>query len=58
MEGTLVSHGCGRSYPIRGGVPRFVRNFLSGADGIEGALRAYVAAVKDRSFPDPAQHCY
>ena len=42
----------------RGRLPRFVRNFLPGADGIEGALRAYVAAVKDRSFPDPALHGY
>jgi 3-methyl-2-oxobutanoate hydroxymethyltransferase len=42
----------------RGKLPRFVRNFMQGADGIEGALRAYVGAVKDRSFPDPALHGY
>jgi 3-methyl-2-oxobutanoate hydroxymethyltransferase len=42
----------------RGKVPRFVRNFMDGAGSIEGALRAYVAAVKDRSFPDPALHTY
>lgn len=42
----------------RGKLPRFVRNFMDGAGSIEGALRAYVAAVKDRSFPDPALHTY
>jgi len=42
----------------RGRLPRFVRNFMAGADSIEGAVRAYVAAVKDGSFPDPAVHGY
>jgi len=42
----------------RGRLPRFVRNFMQGNDGIEAAIRAYVAAVKDGSFPDPAQHGY
>jgi 3-methyl-2-oxobutanoate hydroxymethyltransferase len=42
----------------RGRLPRFVRNFMDGAGSIEAALRAYVAAVKDRSFPDPALHTY
>ena len=32
--------------------PRFVRNFMAGSDSIEGAVRRYVAAVKDGSFPD------
>lgn len=37
---------------------RFVKNFLAGrSDGIEGAVRAYVAAVKDGSFP-AAEHCF
>lgn len=31
--------------------PRFVRDFLSGKDGIGAAFEAYVAAVRDRSFP-------
>ena len=31
--------------------PRFVKNFLAGSDSIQGAVAAYVAAVKDRSFP-------
>jgi 3-methyl-2-oxobutanoate hydroxymethyltransferase len=41
-----------------GKLPRFVRNFMAGADSIEAAVRAYVAAVKDGSFPDPAVHGY
>lgn len=36
---------------------RFVRNFMTGHDSIEAALAAYVAAVKDGSFPGP-EHCY
>jgi len=31
--------------------PKFSKNFLAGADGIEAAARAYVAAVKDGAFP-------
>jgi len=30
---------------------KFVRNFMDGQTSIEAAVRAYVAAVKDRSFP-------
>jgi 3-methyl-2-oxobutanoate hydroxymethyltransferase len=37
--------------------PRFVRNFMTGQDSIEGAMAAFVAAVKDGSFPGP-EHCY
>ena len=36
---------------------RFVRNFMAGQDSIAAALAAYVAAVKDGSFPGP-EHCY
>jgi 3-methyl-2-oxobutanoate hydroxymethyltransferase len=36
---------------------KFVRNFMAGATGIEDAIRRYVAAVKDGSFPGP-EHCY
>jgi 3-methyl-2-oxobutanoate hydroxymethyltransferase len=36
---------------------RFVRNFLSGTPGIVEALGAYVAAVRDGSFPGP-EHCF
>ncbi len=42
----------------RGRLPRFVRNFMAGSESIEAAVRAYVAAVKDGSFPDPAVHGY
>jgi len=36
---------------------RFVRNFMQGSDGIAAAVAAYVAAVKDGSFP-AAEHCF
>jgi 3-methyl-2-oxobutanoate hydroxymethyltransferase len=42
----------------RGKLPRFVRNFMEGGASIEDALRRYVQAVKDQSFPDPAVHAY
>ncbi|PXW96229.1 ketopantoate hydroxymethyltransferase [Sphaerotilus hippei] len=42
----------------RGRLPRFVRNFLSGHDSAEAAVRAYVAAVKSGEFPDPVAHSY
>jgi 3-methyl-2-oxobutanoate hydroxymethyltransferase len=37
--------------------PRFVRDFMAGATSIAGAVEAYVAAVKDGSFPAP-EHGY
>jgi 3-methyl-2-oxobutanoate hydroxymethyltransferase len=37
--------------------PKFSKNFLAGQDGIEAAVRAYVAAVKDGSFP-AAEHSF
>jgi 3-methyl-2-oxobutanoate hydroxymethyltransferase len=43
-------------------VPRFVRNFIAdvpmGENPAAEAVRRYVAAVKDGSFPDPALHGY
>ncbi len=36
---------------------RFVRNFMTGHDSIEAALAAYVAAVREGSFPAP-EHCF
>ena len=42
----------------RGKLPRFVRNFLEGASSVEEAIRRYVAAVKDGSFPDESLHGY
>ncbi|TKR33621.1 3-methyl-2-oxobutanoate hydroxymethyltransferase [Luteimonas gilva] len=37
--------------------PRFVKDFLAQGGSIDGAVRAYVAAVRDGSFPD-AEHSY
>lgn len=37
--------------------PRFVQNFMAGAPDIESAVRAYVEAVKNRSYPAP-EHCF
>lgn len=42
----------------RGKLPRFVRNFMAEGGSIEDAIRRYVAAVKDGSFPDEAIHGY
>jgi 3-methyl-2-oxobutanoate hydroxymethyltransferase len=39
-------------------VPKFVRNFMQGQAGLAGALAAYVAAVKDGSFPVEGVHTY
>jgi 3-methyl-2-oxobutanoate hydroxymethyltransferase len=36
---------------------RFVRNFMTGSSDVEGAVAAYVKAVKDGSFPGP-EHCF
>ena len=41
-----------------GRVPRFVRNFMDGAGSVAEAMRAYVAAVRDGSFPDDSQHAW
>jgi 3-methyl-2-oxobutanoate hydroxymethyltransferase len=35
---------------------RFVRNFMTGSSDVEGAVAAYVRAVKDGCFPGP-EHC-
>ena len=37
--------------------PKFVRNFMAGTDAPLDALRNYVKAVKDRSYPAP-EHCF
>jgi 3-methyl-2-oxobutanoate hydroxymethyltransferase len=37
--------------------PKFSKNFLAGTDSIEAATHAYVAAVKDGSFPT-AEHSF
>lgn len=36
---------------------RFVKNFLADRDSVQSAVRAYVTAVKDGSFPAP-EHCF
>jgi 3-methyl-2-oxobutanoate hydroxymethyltransferase len=41
----------------QGRTPRFVRNFQEGHTSPLAALEAYVAAVKDRSYPAP-EHCF
>jgi len=38
--------------------PKFVRNFMLDATSIRGAMEAYVAAVKNGSFPDDAIHAW
>ena len=38
--------------------PKFVRNFMADATSIRGAMEAYVAAVKDGSFPVDALHAW
>lgn len=38
--------------------PKFVRNFMDGAGSVQAALQAYVRAVKEGSFPDPALHAW
>ena len=42
----------------RGKLPRFVRNFAADGGSAEDAVRRYVAAVKDTSYPDEAVHGY
>ena len=40
-----------------GRTPRFTRNFMEGAGSPLEALKRYVAAVRDRSYPAP-EHCF
>ncbi len=51
----LVLHDMLGIYPGKKG--RFVKDFMADAQSIEGAVKAYVAAVKDGSFPAP-EHAY
>ena len=41
-----------------GKMPRFVRNFMSGAPGVREAMQAFVQAVKSGEFPDNTQHAW
>ena len=38
--------------------PKFVRNFMTGHASVQAAIAAYVAAVKDGSFPVNAEHAW
>jgi 3-methyl-2-oxobutanoate hydroxymethyltransferase len=51
----LVMHDLLGVFPGR--KARFVKNFMEGQTSIEAAVRAYVAAVKDKSFP-ATEHCF
>ena len=42
---------------VAGRKPRFTRNFMEGAGNPLQALKNYVHAVKDRSYPAP-EHCF
>ena len=41
-----------------GKMAKFVRNFMTDAPGVREAMQAYVAAVKDGTFPDNALHAW
>jgi 3-methyl-2-oxobutanoate hydroxymethyltransferase len=51
----LVLHDMLGIYPGKKG--RFVKDFMAEAQSIEGAVKMYVAAVKDASYPG-AEHSY
>jgi 3-methyl-2-oxobutanoate hydroxymethyltransferase len=51
----LVMHDMLGVFPGR--KARFVKNFMDGQTSIDAAVRAYIAAVKDKSFP-AAEHCF
>jgi 3-methyl-2-oxobutanoate hydroxymethyltransferase len=51
----LVMHDMLGVFPGR--KARFVKNFMDGQTSIGAAVDAYVAAVKDGSFPAP-EHCF
>jgi 3-methyl-2-oxobutanoate hydroxymethyltransferase len=38
--------------------PKFVRNFMEGQASVRDAMAAYVAAVKNGTFPDDSQHAW
>jgi 3-methyl-2-oxobutanoate hydroxymethyltransferase len=51
----LVLHDMLGLYPRPS--PKFSKNFMQGADSIEAAIKAYVSAVKSKTFPGP-EHSY
>jgi 3-methyl-2-oxobutanoate hydroxymethyltransferase len=51
----LVMHDMIGAFPGRR--PKFVRDFMHGQSSVSGAIRAYVDAVKQRTFP-AAEHSF
>jgi 3-methyl-2-oxobutanoate hydroxymethyltransferase len=51
----LVMHDLLGVFP--GNKARFVKNFMEGCTSIDAAVLAYIAAVKDKSFP-ASEHCF
>ena len=51
----LVMHDMLGVFP--GKKARFVKNFMDGQTDIDAAVRAYISAVKEKSFPAP-EHCF
>jgi len=51
----LVMHDLLDVFPGR--KAKFVKNFMEGQTSIQGAISAFVNAVKDKSFPAP-EHCF
>ena len=51
----LVMHDLLGVFP--GKKARFVKNFMDGQTSIDEAVKAYVSAVQDGSFPAP-EHCF
>jgi 3-methyl-2-oxobutanoate hydroxymethyltransferase len=51
----LVMHDMLGVFP--GHKARFVKNFMDGQTSIEAAVKAYISAVRDGSFP-AAEHCF
>ncbi|MBC7490012.1 MAG: 3-methyl-2-oxobutanoate hydroxymethyltransferase, partial [Glaciimonas sp.] len=51
----LVLHDLLGVFP--GHKARFVKNFMEGQTSIDAAVKAYIAAVKDTSFP-ALEHCF
>ena len=43
---------------ITGRAPKFVKNFMNGQHDFQGALKSYIAAVKEGSFPSAKQCCF
>ncbi|MFA7097996.1 MAG: 3-methyl-2-oxobutanoate hydroxymethyltransferase, partial [Gammaproteobacteria bacterium] len=37
--------------------PKFSRDFMQGSGSVQGAVEAYVRAVKSGAFPGP-EHCF